>query len=215
MATTASSHSLISTALELKAFLSSIPPSSTRYIDLEGNSLSRHGTISLITILIHPQRVVRPGHKPYDRFWMFLLGHVERSLLTISILFLSGSCSGSNLLAGCVDCGVHRSEKRQIVMLLSRTAQYLCWQPREQNLSITRVMGTGQLLPRGKLLPIRFDLRYTTNRNRAQTRPSHIVVVPIVTFVKAGLARISYTPTILVTISLEAENRADCEVLFA
>jgi len=45
--------------LELEAFLSSIPPSSTLYLDLEGNCLSRHGTISLITILIHPQRVVR------------------------------------------------------------------------------------------------------------------------------------------------------------
>jgi hypothetical protein len=37
----------------------SILPSSTLYLDLEGNRLSRHGTISLITILIHPQRVVR------------------------------------------------------------------------------------------------------------------------------------------------------------
>jgi exonuclease 3'-5' domain-containing protein 1 len=44
---------------ELEAFLSSIPPSSTLYLDLEGNSLSRYGTISIITILIHPQRVVR------------------------------------------------------------------------------------------------------------------------------------------------------------
>ncbi|OBT60377.1 hypothetical protein VE03_10228 [Pseudogymnoascus sp. 23342-1-I1] len=59
MATTASAHSLISTALELKAFLSSIPPSSTLYVDLEGNNLSRHGTVSLITILVHPQGVVR------------------------------------------------------------------------------------------------------------------------------------------------------------
>ena len=38
---------------------SSIPPSSTLYLVLEGNCLSRHGTISLITILIYPQRVVR------------------------------------------------------------------------------------------------------------------------------------------------------------
>jgi len=44
---------------EPRGFLSSIPPSSTLYLDLEGNSLSRHGTISIITILIHPQRVVR------------------------------------------------------------------------------------------------------------------------------------------------------------
>lgn len=59
MATTATAHSLISTASELEAFLSSIPPSSTLYVDLEGNSLSRHGTVSLITILVHPQGVVR------------------------------------------------------------------------------------------------------------------------------------------------------------
>jgi exonuclease 3'-5' domain-containing protein 1 len=59
MATTASSHSLISTASEPEAFLSSIPPSSTLYVDLEGNSLSRHGTIFLITILVYPQRIIR------------------------------------------------------------------------------------------------------------------------------------------------------------
>ncbi|KAH7009812.1 ribonuclease H-like domain-containing protein [Ilyonectria destructans] len=50
---------LISSTAELEAFLSSIPPSSTLYLDLEGNCLCRHGTISLITILIHPQGVVR------------------------------------------------------------------------------------------------------------------------------------------------------------
>jgi len=44
---------------ELEAFLSTIPSSSTLYLDLEGNSLSRHGTISLITILVYPQKVVR------------------------------------------------------------------------------------------------------------------------------------------------------------
>jgi hypothetical protein len=45
--------------LELEAFLSSVPPSSTLYLDLEGNCLSRHGTISLIAVLIYPQGVVR------------------------------------------------------------------------------------------------------------------------------------------------------------
>jgi exonuclease 3'-5' domain-containing protein 1 len=59
MTTSASTLTLISAVPELEAFLSSIPPSSTLYLDLEGNCLSRHGTITLITILIHPQRVVR------------------------------------------------------------------------------------------------------------------------------------------------------------
>ena len=59
MTSSALTPTLISSVPELEAFLSSIPPSSTLYLDLEGNSLSRYGTISLITILIHPQRVVR------------------------------------------------------------------------------------------------------------------------------------------------------------
>jgi len=59
MTTSASTPTLISSVPELEAFLSSIPPSSTLYLDLEGNRLSRYGTISLITVLIHPQRVVR------------------------------------------------------------------------------------------------------------------------------------------------------------
>ncbi len=59
MTTSASTPTLISSVPELEAFLSSIPPSSTLYLDLEGYRLSRHGTISLITILIHPRRVVR------------------------------------------------------------------------------------------------------------------------------------------------------------
>jgi exonuclease 3'-5' domain-containing protein 1 len=59
MTTSASTPTLISSVPELEAFLSSIPPSSTLYLDLEGNCLSRHGTISLIAVLIYPQRVVR------------------------------------------------------------------------------------------------------------------------------------------------------------
>jgi exonuclease 3'-5' domain-containing protein 1 len=59
MTSSALTPTLISSVAELEAFLSTIPPSSTLYLDLEGNSLSRHGTISLITILIHPQKVVR------------------------------------------------------------------------------------------------------------------------------------------------------------
>ena len=57
--TTALTPTLISSVPELEAFLSSIPRSSIIYLDLEGSSLSRHGTVSLIAVLIHPQRVVR------------------------------------------------------------------------------------------------------------------------------------------------------------
>jgi exonuclease 3'-5' domain-containing protein 1 len=59
MTSSALTPTLISSMAELEAFLSTIPPSSTLYLDLKGSSLGRHGTISLITILIHPQRVVR------------------------------------------------------------------------------------------------------------------------------------------------------------
>ena len=59
MTTSALTPTLISSVPELEAFLSSIPPSSTIYLDLEGNCLNRHGTISLIAVLIYPQRLVR------------------------------------------------------------------------------------------------------------------------------------------------------------
>jgi len=59
MTTPASTPTLISSVPELEAFLSDIPSSSTLYLDLEGNNLCRHGTISIVTILIYPQRVVR------------------------------------------------------------------------------------------------------------------------------------------------------------
>lgn len=55
----APSSGLISSLAELKAFLSSITQDSTLYVDLEGNKLGRHGTITLITILVHPQKVTR------------------------------------------------------------------------------------------------------------------------------------------------------------
>lgn len=55
----ASVPTIISSTTELAAFLSSIPPSSTLYLDLEGNRLSRHGTLSVITVLVHPQGEVR------------------------------------------------------------------------------------------------------------------------------------------------------------
>ena len=47
---------LISSLPDLRVFLSSIPPSSTFYLDLEGKSLSRNGTLSLLTVLAHPTR---------------------------------------------------------------------------------------------------------------------------------------------------------------
>ncbi len=59
MTTSALTPTLISSVPELEAFLSFIPPSSTLYLDLEGNRLSRHGIISLIDVLIYLQRVVR------------------------------------------------------------------------------------------------------------------------------------------------------------
>ncbi len=56
MSTSPSIPALISSVPELVGFLSSIPSSSTLYLDLEGRNLSRTGTISIITILIHPQK---------------------------------------------------------------------------------------------------------------------------------------------------------------
>ncbi|KAK3947812.1 hypothetical protein QBC32DRAFT_223364, partial [Pseudoneurospora amorphoporcata] len=39
-------------------FLSSIPPSSTFYLDLEGKSLTRNGTLSLLTVLVLPTQAI-------------------------------------------------------------------------------------------------------------------------------------------------------------
>jgi exonuclease 3'-5' domain-containing protein 1 len=50
---------LISSVEDLKKFLSSISSFNSLYIDLEGINLCRHGTISLITILVYPENVVR------------------------------------------------------------------------------------------------------------------------------------------------------------
>lgn len=52
-----SSFSVISTSEELKAFLSSIKPGDTIYLDLEGKGLGRNRTITLATVLIHPQNL--------------------------------------------------------------------------------------------------------------------------------------------------------------
>jgi len=58
MATSTSVTKLISTTAELEAFLSSIQASTTLYLDLEGQNLSRNGSISIITILAHPEGII-------------------------------------------------------------------------------------------------------------------------------------------------------------
>ncbi|KAM0499074.1 hypothetical protein ACHAP8_005778 [Fusarium lateritium] len=58
MATPAMSPTLISSIPDLLSFISSISQSSTLYLDLEGNNLSRNGTLTIITVLIHPTRVI-------------------------------------------------------------------------------------------------------------------------------------------------------------
>ena len=50
---------IIASEQDLKTFLSSIPSSCTLYLDFEGNNLSRNGTLSVVTILVHPQGLTR------------------------------------------------------------------------------------------------------------------------------------------------------------
>lgn len=52
-----SSFSVVSTSEELKAFLSSIKPGDTIYLDLGGKGPGRNRTITLATVLIHPQNL--------------------------------------------------------------------------------------------------------------------------------------------------------------
>lgn len=59
MATANSQSVLISTTQELKEFVSTISASNTFYLDLEGQSLGRHGTICIVSILVYPEQVVR------------------------------------------------------------------------------------------------------------------------------------------------------------
>lgn len=49
---------VISTAPDLRSFLASIQHGCSLYIDLEGKSLSRQGTLTIITILIYPLETV-------------------------------------------------------------------------------------------------------------------------------------------------------------
>lgn len=48
------SVNLVSSVIELKNFLSSVQLNVSLYLDLEGNNLGRHGSISLMTILVRP-----------------------------------------------------------------------------------------------------------------------------------------------------------------
>ncbi|KAK4188255.1 ribonuclease H-like domain-containing protein [Podospora australis] len=48
----------ISTPPDLWAFLAAFPSTTTIYLDLEGTNLSRRGTLSIITMLLHPQSEV-------------------------------------------------------------------------------------------------------------------------------------------------------------
>lgn len=52
---------MIDDAKALKAFLDGLPPNDTKpnlYVDLEGNNLSRNGTLSLVTMLVEPRHTV-------------------------------------------------------------------------------------------------------------------------------------------------------------
>ncbi|KAF5649425.1 3' 5' exonuclease [Fusarium sp. NRRL 52700] len=59
MASSAKAPNVISSLTVLKDFIDSIPSGATLYVDLEGKSLGRHGTITIITILAHPTKVTR------------------------------------------------------------------------------------------------------------------------------------------------------------
>lgn len=59
MATSISESVVIEDIHKLQGFLSTIRTSDTLYLDFEGFNLSRHGTISVITILVHPSNEIR------------------------------------------------------------------------------------------------------------------------------------------------------------
>lgn len=52
----ATTPDIISSTTDLIPFLSSISPSSTLYLDLEGENLGREGTLTIITVLVYPQQ---------------------------------------------------------------------------------------------------------------------------------------------------------------
>ena len=59
MTTAVPAPTLLSSVPDLQAFLAAIPSSCTLDLDLEGKNLCRHGTIAVITVLVHPQGVIR------------------------------------------------------------------------------------------------------------------------------------------------------------
>ncbi|KAF5242509.1 hypothetical protein FANTH_8675 [Fusarium anthophilum] len=59
MASSALATNVISSLTDLGSFIDSIPSGATLYLDLEGKSLSRNGTITIITILVHPEKVTK------------------------------------------------------------------------------------------------------------------------------------------------------------
>ncbi|QDS76299.1 hypothetical protein FKW77_002119 [Venturia effusa] len=59
MASANSPSVLISTTHELEEFISTIADSDTLYLDLEGKSLGRNGSICIVSILVHPKHIVR------------------------------------------------------------------------------------------------------------------------------------------------------------
>ncbi|KAF5588302.1 3' 5' exonuclease [Fusarium pseudoanthophilum] len=58
-ASTAKAANVISSLTDLKDFIDSIPSGATLYLDLEGKSLSRNGTLTIMTILVHPTKATR------------------------------------------------------------------------------------------------------------------------------------------------------------
>ncbi|KAG7405291.1 hypothetical protein Forpe1208_v014814 [Fusarium oxysporum f. sp. rapae] len=59
MASSAQAANVISLLTDVKGFIDSIPSSATLYLDLEGKSLSRNGTITIITILVLPTEITK------------------------------------------------------------------------------------------------------------------------------------------------------------
>jgi exonuclease 3'-5' domain-containing protein 1 len=57
--TTCPQSALIGNVPELRKFLSALSKSSAIYLDIEGLNLSRHGTVSIISILLHPSNKVQ------------------------------------------------------------------------------------------------------------------------------------------------------------
>ncbi|KAF5655415.1 3' 5' exonuclease [Fusarium sp. NRRL 25303] len=59
MASSAQATNVISLLTDLNDFIDSIPSDATPYLDLEGKNLSRNGTITIITILVYPTKVMK------------------------------------------------------------------------------------------------------------------------------------------------------------